>query len=407
MTRAAGAFARMEAVTEQNQRKVLGAFIQNRVSESHFAPTTGYGYGDRGRNVLDRVFADAMGAPDALVRHSIVSGTHAITIALFGVLRPGDTLLAATGAPYDTLESVIGEKAAATGSLKEFGVRYREVPLDPAGCPDRSGIIEALRADPSVKMVHIQRSRGYSLRPSLRVAEIGEIIRAVRSVRPDAVVFVDNCYGEFVELSEPTAVGADLMAGSLIKNPGGGIAENGGYICGREDLVEMCAARMTTPGLGREVGASLGHNRTLFMGLFNAPHVVGEALKTAVFAASLLDLLGYDVTPEPLEERADIIQAIRLRTPEALIAFCQGMQRGAPVDAFVVPEPWDMPGYDSQVIMAAGAFTNGASIELSADAPLREPFAAYMQGGLNFHSGKLGVLLAVQSMAEQGFLSLS
>ncbi len=407
MTRAAGAFARIEAVTEQNQRKVLGAFIQNRVSESHFAPTTGYGYGDRGRDVLDRVFADAMGAPDALVRHSIVSGTHAITVALFGVLRPGDTLLAATGAPYDTLESVIGEKAAATGSLKEFGVRYREVPLDPAGRPDRSGIMEALRADPSVKMVHIQRSRGYSLRPSLRVAEIGEIIRAVRSVRPDAVVFVDNCYGEFVEPSEPTAVGADLMAGSLIKNPGGGIAENGGYICGREDLVEMCAARMTTPGLGREVGASLGHNRTLFMGLFNAPHVVGEALKTAVFAASLLDLLGYDVTPGPLEERADIIQAIRLRTPEALIAFCQGMQRGAPVDAFVVPEPWDMPGYDSQVIMAAGAFTNGASIELSADAPLREPFAAYMQGGLNFHSGKLGVLLAVQSMAEQGFLSLS
>lgn len=404
--RAAAAFSRIEAVTERNQRKVLGAFIANRVSESHFAPTTGYGYGDRGRDVLDRVFADAMGAPDALVRHSILSGTHAITIALFGVLRPGDTLLAATGAPYDTLESVIGEKTAASGSLREFGVRYREVPLNPAGRPDLSGIAEALKEDPSVKMVHIQRSRGYSLRPSLRVEEIGDIIRAVKAVRPDAVVFVDNCYGEFVEADEPTAVGADLMAGSLIKNPGGGIAENGGYICGREDLVEQCAARMTTPGLGREVGASLGHNRTLFMGLFHAPHVVGEALKTAVFAASLLDGLGYAVTPGPLEDRADIIQAVRLGTPEALIAFCQGMQRGAPVDAFVVPEPWDMPGYDSRVIMAAGAFTNGASIELSADAPLREPYAAYMQGGLNFHSGKLGVLLAVQAMVEKGLVRL-
>ena len=398
MARAAAAFSRIEAVTEQNQRKVLGAFIANRVSESHFAPTTGYGYGDRGREVLDRVFADAMGAPDALVRHSIVSGTHAITIALFGVLRPGDTLLAATGAPYDTLEGVIGEKTAAPGSLREFGVRYREVPLDPAGRPDPSGIVRALEEEPSVRMVHIQRSRGYSLRPSLRVEDIGGIIRAVRSVRPDAVVFVDNCYGEFVETDEPTAVGADLMAGSLIKNPGGGIAENGGYICGREDLVELCAARMTTPGLGREVGASLGHNRTLFMGLFHAPHVVGEALKTAVFAASLLEGLGYEVTPGPLEERADIIQAVRLGTPEALIAFCQGMQRGAPVDAFVVPEPWDMPGYDSQVIMAAGAFTNGASIELSADAPMRPPYTVYLQGGLTFESGKLGVLLAVEEL---------
>ncbi len=406
LVRAESAFSRIESITEQNQRKVLGAFIANHVSESHFASTTGYGYGDRGRDVLDRVFADAMGAPDALVRHSIVSGTHAITIALFGVLRPGDTLLAATGAPYDTLDSVIGEKTAAPGSLREFGVRYREVPLDPSGKPDLPGIARALRDDPSVKMVHVQRSRGYSLRPSLRVEEIGRIMQTVREVRPDAVVFVDNCYGEFVEPDEPTAVGADLMAGSLIKNPGGGIAENGGYICGREDLVEMCAARMTSPGLGREVGASLGHNRTLFMGLFHAPHVVGEALKTAVFAASLLDLLGYEVTPGPLEERADIIQAVRLGTPEALVAFCQGMQRGAPVDAFVVPEPWDMPGYDSPVIMAAGAFTNGASIELSADAPLREPYAAYMQGGLNFHSGKIGVLLAVQAMAKKGLVRL-
>lgn len=400
------AFARIDEHTEYNQQKVLAGFIRHRISDTHFVPTTGYGYGDRGRDTLDELFADVMGAQDALVRHSILSGTHAITIALFGVLRPGDVLLAATGAPYDTLEKVIGIPADAPGSLREYGIGYRQVELGANGRPDLPAVVQALRDEPAVKMVHIQRSRGYNLRPSLRVAEIGELIAAVKAVRPDVVVFVDNCYGEFVEETEPTAVGADLMAGSLIKNPGGGIADNGGYICGRADLVELCAYRMTTPGLGREVGASLGHNRSLYMGLFHAPHVVGEALKTAVFCAALFARLGYPVTPTADEPRADIIQAVQLGTPEALIAFCQGMQRGAPIDAFVVPEPWDMPGYENPVIMAAGAFTMGASIELSADAPLREPFAAYMQGGLNFHSGKMGVLLAAQSMLEKGVLTL-
>lgn len=407
LRKASAVFADIEENTEYNQQKVLSAFIEAQVSDTYFNPTTGYGYGDRGRDALDTLFGRIMGAEDALVRHSIVSGTHAITIALFGVLRPGDTLLAATGAPYDTLHQVIGIGGQpAGGSLREFGVGYRETPLDENGRPDLPAIRQALQEDESIRLVHIQRSRGYSLRPSLTVEAIGEIIETVRAVRPQAVVFVDNCYGEFVEKTEPTAVGADLMAGSLIKNPGGGIAENGGYICGRAELVEQCAYRMTTPGLGREVGASLGHNRTLYMGLFHAPHVVGEALKTAVYCAALFSLLGYEVSPLITERRADIIQTVRLGTPEGLIAFCQGMQKGAPVDAFVTPEPWDMPGYEHQVIMAAGAFTMGASIELSADAPLREPYAAYMQGGLNFHSGKIGVLLAAQSMLDQGVLSL-
>lgn len=399
MAKAAAAFARIEETAAYNQQKVLAAFVHNGVSESHFAATTGYGYGDRGRDVLDAVFAEAMGAEDALVRHYLLCGTHAITVALAGLLRPGDTLLAATGAPYDTLQTVIGQTGA-VGSLAEYGVRYREVPLNAAQCPDLPAIQAALREEPSVSVVHIQRSRGYNTRESLSVAAIGEIIAAVRAVRPDVVVFVDNCYGEFVERTEPTAVGADVMAGSLIKNPGGGIAENGGYICGRRDLVERCAARMTTPGIGREVGASMGHNRTLFMGFFQSPHVVGEALKTAVYCAALFEELGYEVSPRADAPRTDIVQVVKLGTPEALVAFCRGMQRGAPVDSFVVPEPWDMPGYDSQVIMAAGAFTMGASIELSADAPLREPYAAYMQGGINFPAGQMGVLLAAQSMWE-------
>ncbi len=402
---AQNSFSRIDEITEYNQQKVLAAFIEHRISESHFVPTTGYGYGDRGRDTLDEVFAQVMGAEDALIRHSIVSGTHAITIALFGILRPGDVLLAATGTPYDTLLGVIGVGAHSDGSLKDYGIGYEEVPLK-NDLPDLTAIQDALTNNKAIKAIHIQRSRGYSLRPSLTVAQIGEIVNAVREVRRDVIVFVDNCYGEFVEREEPTAVGADLMAGSLIKNPGGGIAENGGYICGRRDLVEQCSYRMTTPGLGREVGASLGHNRSLYMGLFHAPHVVGEALKTGVYASALFESFGYRVSPTPNEDRADIIQAVCLENSEALVAFCQGMQQGAPVDSFVVPEPWDMPGYDDQVIMAAGAFTAGASIELSADAPLRAPFAAYMQGGLNFHSGKLGVLLAARSMIEKGIVSL-
>lgn len=391
-------FAEIDRITAYNQEKVLSAFIRHGVSESHFTATTGYGYGDRGREKLEEVFADVFGTEDALVRHSILSGTHAIAIALFGILKPGDVLLAATGLPYDTLHQVIGIPEPAPGSLTEMGVKYSEVPLTADGKPDLNGIIKALKKEPAVKMVHIQRSRGYDTRPSLHVAEIAEIVNAVRSVRKDAVIFVDDCYGEFVEKEEPSAVGVDLMAGSLIKNAGGGVAENGGYICGKRDLVERCAYRMTTPGLGREIGASLGHNRSLFLGLFHAPHVVGEALKTAVFAARLFEKLGYAVSPTSTERRADIIQTLFLEKSENLIAFCQGLQSGSPVDAFVVPEPWDMPGYDSRVIMAAGTFTMGASIELSADAPLREPYAVFLQGGLNYHSGKIGILHAAQKL---------
>lgn len=401
------AFAAIDRITEYNQQKVLSAYIRHRVSETHFVPTTGYGYGDQGRDALDEILADIMGAEDALIRHSIVSGTHAITIALFGILRPGDTLLAATGAPYDTLEKVIGHTSPSAGSLAEYGVKYEQVDLlEDTETPNLEGIQAALEANSSIKMVHIQRSRGYCTRPSLTIQWIERIVKAVRAIRKDVVIFVDNCYGEFVEMREPNEVGVDLIAGSLIKNPGGGIAENGGYLCGTKECIEQCSYRMTTPGLGREVGASLGHNRSLYMGLFQAPHVVGEALKTAVYAAALFTELGYQVSPTVNEARADIIQTMMLRDPETLIAFCQGMQKGAPVDAYVVPEPWDMPGYTSQVIMAAGAFTMGASIELSADAPLREPFAAYMQGGLNYHSGKIGVLLAAQSMLEKGCFSL-
>lgn len=399
-------FYEIDTVTEYNQQKVLSAFIRHGVSESHFTATTGYGYGDRGRDLLDEVFADIFETEDALVRHSILSGTHAITIALFGVLQPGDVMLAATGRPYDTLHQVIGIHEKSPGSLAEMGVGYTEVPLNSEEKPDIPAITEALKNDPAIKLVHIQRSRGYSTRPSLRVDEIGKIVKAVRSVRKDAVVFVDDCYGEFVEKHEPTAVGADLMAGSLIKNAGGGIAENGGYICGRKDLIERCSYRMTTPGLGREVGASLGHNRTLYMGLFQSPHVTGEALKTAVFAAAMVEALGFEVSPKALEPRADIIQTLLLEKPEALIAFCQGLQSGSPVDAFVVPEPWEMPGYDNEVIMAAGAFTMGASIELSADAPLREPYAVFMQGGLQYHSGKIGVLSALQRLLDKGLVRI-
>lgn len=401
-----GAFKKIDKNTEYNQEKVLSQFIHHQISESHFIPTTGYGYGDRGRDELDKLFADVMGAEDALVRHSIVSGTHAITIALFGILRPGDTLLAATGAPYDTLDSVIGHKVESAGSLKEYGVGYKEVPLTDNGRPNLDGIKAALSEDDSIKMIHIQRSRGYNLRPSLTIENIQSIIDTIRSISNDVIIFVDNCYGEFAQTKEPTEIGADLMAGSLIKNAGGGIAENGGYICGRRDLVELCSYRMTTPGLGREVGASLGHNRTLYMGLFHAPHVVGEAMKTAVYTAAMFEKLGLSVSPHSTETRGDIIQTISFGEPNGLIAFCQGMQSGAPIDSFVVPEPWDMPGYENKVIMAAGAFTAGSSIELSADAPLREPYAAYMQGGLNFHSGKVGILLAIQSMIDRKTITL-
>ncbi|HCW79968.1 MAG TPA: hypothetical protein DG942_02540 [Ruminococcaceae bacterium] len=397
-------FRQIDETADWNEQKMLAAFIKNGVSESHFAASTGYGYGDRGRETLDRVFADALGAEDALVRHNFVSGTHALTVALFGVLRPGDTMMSVTGVPYDTLRPVIGLTGNGNGSLKEFGIKYEQVDLTPEGKPDYAEIER--RVNPGVRMVYIQRSRGYSLRPSLFVEEIEKIAEIAKRKAPDCIVMVDNCYGEFVQRDEPVSHGADLMAGSLIKNPGGGIAPTGGYIAGRKDLVESCSYRLTAPGVGRDVGATLGNNRELFMGAFHAPVVTGEALKTAVFTSALFHIFGYEVSPKYDEPRADIIQTVGLKTEKALIAFCQGVQKGAPVDSFVTPEPWDMPGYDCKVIMAAGAFTLGASIELSADAPLREPYAAWMQGALNYPSGRLGAMLAAQSMLEQGELKI-
>lgn len=399
---AAPYFAKVAEVQRYNQEKMQAAFMQAGVSESHFVATTGYGYGDRGRDVLDAVYAYALGAEDALCRYNFVSGTHTLTVALFGVLRPGDTMLSVTGMPYDTLQGVIGLAGESSGSLKEFGIRYEQVDLRPDGSPDYEAMETAIT--PRHRMVYIQRSRGYSLRPSLSVEEIGRIVEIAKCRAPGCIVMVDNCYGEYVQKIEPTAVGADLMAGSLIKNPGGGIAPTGGYIAGRRDLVEMCAYRLTTPGTGREIGCTLGNNRELFMGTFHAPNVTGEALKTAVFTAALFKRFGFEVTPRYDEPRADIIQAVKLREREALCAFVRGIQQGAPVDSFVVPEPSPMPGYDSEVIMASGSFTLGSSIELSADAPLREPYAAWMQGGVNFDSGRLGAILAAQSMLQAGYL---
>ncbi len=402
LIKAKAKFAEIEDITEYNQQKVLASFIRNCVSEADFSGTTGYGYGDRGREKLDRIYAEAFGAEDAIVRHSFTCGTHTLAVALFGVLRPGDTMLCVTGTPYDTIHSVIGLSGEGMGSLKDFGVDYAQVDLDKNGRPDLDAIAEACKSNP--KMAYIQRSRGYSLRPTLSVAEIGEIVKAVKSVSPGTIVMVDNCYGEFVEKTEPVEVGADLMAGSLIKNAGGAIARTGGYIAGKAELVEMCAYRATTPGLGKEVGCSLDENRNMFMGIFNAPHVVGEALKTAVYTAAMFENFGFSVTPSSDETRHDIIQALCLEKPERLIAFCRGIQSGAPVDSHLTPEPWDMPGYDSQVIMAAGAFIMGSSIELSADAPLREPFAVWLQGGINFHSAKTAVMLAAQKLEKDGLL---
>ncbi len=398
-------FEKIDDIARYNQQKVLSAFIKHRVSETHLGISTGYGYDDIGRETLEKLWADCMGAEDSLIRHNFVSGTHTLCVALFGVLRPGDKMLCLTGRPYDTLIGVLGIDEHVDGSLTDFGVEYNQVELSSDGLPDEEAIKEALKKD-TYKMAYIQRSRGYSLRPSLSVERIERLCKIVKEISPKTIVMVDNCYGEFVEKKEPTQVGADLIAGSLIKNPGGGIAPTGGYIAGRSDLIEQCAFRLTAPGVGREVGATLGHNRELYMGVFAAPHTVGEALKTAVYCSALFSKLGYSVTPDVNEDRADIIQAVILGNRESLIAFCKGMQSGAPIDSFVSPEPWAMPGYTDEVIMAAGSFTLGASIELSADAPLREPFAAWMQGGLNFHSGQTGVLLAAQSMLEKGLLTL-
>jgi cystathionine beta-lyase family protein involved in aluminum resistance len=396
------AFKKIEKLIDHNQWKVIEAFQKHKVSDYHFASSTGYGYNDRGREVLDLVYADVFGAEAALVRPHFVSGTHTIGTALFGVLRPGDHLLYMTGRPYDTLHKVIGKPGDGKGSLQDWGIEYSEVDLQENGQPDWAVIAKAIM--PNTKVIGIQRSRGYDWRPSFKIREIAEMVRFVKEINPEIIVFVDNCYGEFTENLEPTEVGVDLMAGSLIKNPGGGIAPSGGYIAGKSDLVELAAYRSTAPGIGGEVGAMLGATRAMFQGLFLAPHLVGQALKGSIFAAAVFEQLGFESHPRWDEERTDLIQAIRFTGAEHLIAFVQGIQMASAVDAHVVPEPWDMPGYEHPVIMAAGTFIQGGSLELSADAPIREPYIAYMQGGLTYSHCKLGVLTALQNMINKQLL---
>ena len=394
-------FKHIENICEINQLRVMKAFADNRVSDSHFVATTGYGYDDLGRDTLDRVYADIMGAEDALVRHNFISGTHTISTALFAVLRPNDILVSITGKPYDTLEEVIGiQGEAGNGSLKDFGVKYVQIDLKHDGTPDLEQIKFTL-THMNVKAVTIQRSKGYGWRPTYSAKDIGALIEFVKEISPETICIVDNCYGEFVETEEPTAYGADLIAGSLIKNPGGGLAPTGGYIAGKQKYVELCAYRLTSVGIGKEAGASLGFNRQMYQGLFMAPHVVSQALKAAVLCSAVFEKLGFEVDPKPNEIRHDIIHSIKFGDPDKVTAFCQGIQKGAPVDSFVTPEPWDMPGYSSQVIMAAGAFVQGASIELSADAPIKPPYIAYMQGGLTYESAKLGIMVAADKMLRK------
>ncbi len=391
-------FERIDSIAEFNTQKILAAFQKHRVAESDFAGTTGYGYDDIGRDKLEAIYADIFGTEDALVRINFVNGTHTIACALYGALKTGDVLLSAVGAPYDTLLGVIGVNDKGHGSLKDWGVEYRQVDLVDDK-PDLAGMAKAA-ADPRVKVVLIQRSRGYATRASLSVDEIGEMCAVIKAANPNVSILVDNCYGEFVEEREPTQVGADLVVGSLIKNPGGGLAPTGGYIAGRRDLVEGAAMRMSCPGIGKECGSTLGNNRLLYQGLFMAPHTVSQALKSATFAARVMESIGYMVEPSSSAVRHDIIQMIHMREPEAVKKFCKGIQFGAPVDSYVTPEPWEMPGYDNPVIMAAGAFIQGASIELSADAPMREPYTVYLQGGLTYESGKTGILLAVEELLK-------
>ncbi len=398
-------FDSIDQMAEYNQLKVLKAMQKNRVSDIHFAATTGYGYNDLGREVLESVYADTFHAEAALVRPQLTCGTHALTIALAANLRPGDELLSPVGKPYDTLEGVIGiGENQAPGCLKEYGISYSQVDLLEDGSFDWEGIKKAIT--PKTKMVTIQRSKGYQTRPTLSVARIGELIAFVKEIKPDVICMVDNCYGEFVEELEPTDVGADMCVGSLIKNPGGGLAPIGGYIVGKEEYIEQCAYRLTAPGLGKEVGATLGINQQLFQGFFMAPQVVSGALKGAIFAANIYEKLGFSVVPNGSESRHDIIQAVTLGTPEGVVAFCEGIQAAAPVDSYVVPEPWAMPGYHSDVIMAAGAFIQGSSIELSADGPIEEPYAVYFQGGLTWYHAKYGIMMSLQKMYEKNLVTL-
>ena len=394
-------FDEIDRVAEYNQCKVIGAMQKNRVDATHFAATTGYGYNDAGRDNLERVYADCFHTEAALVRPQITCGTHALTVALSANLLPGDTLLSPVGAPYDTLEEVIGIRPSAC-SLKEYGVHYRQVDLLPDYGFDYPAIEQALRG--GVKLVTIQRSKGYATRPTFSVAQIGELIAFCKRIDPNVICMVDNCYGEFVEEREPIEVGADMIVGSLIKNPGGGLAPIGGYIVGKKECVENAAYRLTSPGLGKEVGASLGILQSFYQGLFLAPTVVSGALKGAIFAANIYEKLGFDVVPDGSESRHDIIQAISFHNPDALIAFCEGIQAAAPVDSYVTPEPWAMPGYDSDVIMAAGAFVQGSSIELSADGPIKPPYAVYFQGGLTWYHAKLGILMSLQKLLDAGIV---
>lgn len=390
---------RIQETYRYNQLKVLAAFRECKIREPHFAATTGYGYDDLGRDAIDQLYANVFGSEDALVRHSIVSGTHALTLCLFGVLRPGDRLVSVTGNPYDTLKGVIS--SSGTGSLSDFGVSYSQIELKD-NLPDLETIKTSLPSD--TKAVLIQRSKGYDWRNTLSVSQIGEIINTVKSVNSNIICIVDNCYGEFTEILEPTHVGADLMAGSLIKNPGGGIARGGAYIAGKAEYIELAAYKLNCVGQGKDVGPSLGLNREILQGFFMAPHITAEAVKTALFCSGLFDELGFEVCPKPEDDRGDIIQAIKFGDPELLIAFCQGIQKGAPIDSFATPVPSEMPGYDCEIIMAAGAFTQGATTELSADAPLREPYVAYMQGSLDFECGRVGVLVALQNMIDAGLI---
>ena len=399
--RCAPVFGEIDRVAQHNAEKMLKAFQEYRVSAAHLVGTTGYGYDDLGRDTLDKIFARVFGAEAGLVRSQFVNGTHTITCALMGILRPGDLVISAFGPPYDTLLGVIGVTGNAPGNLLEMGVEYQEVPMTEALRPDIPGIRAAVR-EKNARLLMIQRSRGYSIREALTVREIGEIIREAKAANPDILVFVDNCYGEFVEETEPTEAGADIMAGSLIKNPGGGIAPTGGYIVGRSDLVEAAAMRLTCPGIGRECGCSQDINRLLYQGFFLAPHVTAQALKTAVFCAAAMEEGGYKTSPTLDSRRGDIVQTVEFGRPELLRAFCRGVQMGAPVDSYVTPEPWDMPGYEDQVIMAAGAFVQGASIELSADGPMRPPYMAYLQGGITYESGRLGILLAMEQLRRAG-----
>ena len=393
---ASGCFAQAEEIAWRNQAKVMKAFADNRIGEAHFVPTSGYGYNDMGRDAIDRVYAQAFGCEDALVRHTIISGTHAISTALFAVLRPGDTLVAATGKPYDTLEEVVGIRGeGGDGSLRDFGVQYRQVDLLDGKAIDFDGIRTVI--DDTVKAVLLQRSKGYAWRDTFSVAQLNEVIDFVHSIRADIVCIVDNCYGEFVETEEPRG---DLIVGSLIKNPGGGLAQTGGYIAGKARCVELASYRLTSVGLGKECGASLGQNKPMLQGFFMAPHIVAQAVKSACLCSAVFDRLGFSVCPGVDDARGDIITSVKFGDADLVIAFCQGIQKGAPVDSFVEPQPWDMPGYADQVIMAAGAFMQGASIELSADAPIRPPYIAYMQGGLTYESAKLGIMTAAQKVLD-------